>query len=172
MWLSRSLCIDCRTFPTNTSRCCTNILPCGHSSWWTFGASRLCGRSVFYYHSELDVFIDFWHFICFAYSWIFEGLSFCLRDLNSHLVIVRIIVSPSVMTFSPSPYDLQKQILFCFSFLLLGFLSIRLGPCGLIPGHGLSGDMAQYCGMFIASIDCQLKEIWNHLGDKGLFRLG
>lgn len=70
------------------------------------------------------------------------------------------------MSFSPSPYDLQKQIPFCLSFLLLGFLSIGLGPCGLIPGYGLSGDMAQYCGMFIASVDCQIKEIWNRLGDK------
>lgn len=166
LWLSRFLCIDCRTSPTNSSGCYTDILPCGYSLWWILEHQDSGSGSVFYYHSELDVFIDFGHFICFAYSWIFEDLSFCLRDLNSHLVIVRIILNPSgSWPFLLPIWSLEADPLLS-QFFLLGFLSIRLGPCGLISGHGLSEDMAQYCGMFIASVDCQLKEIWNHLGDK------
>lgn len=95
LWSSRFLCIDCRTSPTIAVGAlltfCLVVTPCDGS--WSI--KTLGSGSVFYYHSELDVFIGFRHFICFAYSWIFEDLSFCLRDLNSHLVIVRIILNPS-----------------------------------------------------------------------------
>lgn len=113
LWSSHFLCIDCRTSPTNSSRCFTDILPCGHSLWWILEHQDSGSGSVFYYHSELDIFIDFWHFICFAYSWIFEVLSLIWILVLLLLGSFSILQGHDLFSF---PYYLQKQIPFCLSF--------------------------------------------------------
>lgn len=119
LWLSRSLCIDCRTFPTNTSRCYTDILPCGHSLWGILEHQDSGSGSVFYYQLSLMYLLTFG----ILYVLLIPGfLNTCLFASVIWILTLLLLGSLSilrVMTFSPSPNDLQKQILFCLGFSCL-----------------------------------------------------
>lgn len=151
LWLSRSLCIDCKTFPTNTSRCYTDILPCGHSLWWILEHQDSGSGSIFYYQLSLMYLLTFG----ILYVLLIPGfLKTCLFACVIWILTLLLLGSLSILQghdlFSFPIWSPEADPLLSW-FLLFGFLSIGWGPCGLIPGHDLSGDMAQYCGMFIAS---------------------